>query len=148
MQPIHILTKLGVLASFSIAKKVTEEDINKFFEKYRKLGKDKEQIGELLKEAIFLEIQEALDNQKIPGLIIPTVSAAKDKFLSSMVDLNKFIISISKVLKDKKYDKMAMCYFINSMVNIFELTEKDFEKFHKKMSHLNNDLSSEDEDDE
>lgn len=134
-QPVHILTKLGILKSFSIAKKITEEEIIKFFNRYKKIGKTEEEIGELLKTKIFEEIRYAIETKKIPGVILPDNSPLTKKILVNLTELNKLMYLTKSALLKKKYDKMSLCYFINSLVNLLGLTEKDFESFHKKMSN-------------
>ena len=53
--------------SFSVAKKVEEDDITKFFAKGRKAGKSVEEMNNLLKDRVLGEIQDAVENRKIPG---------------------------------------------------------------------------------
>lgn len=149
-QASHILTQRGVLTSFSIAKKVSEEEIALFFKKYKKTGKSEEQIGELLKEQIFKEITDAMIESKIPGIISPmnmVISKAEktnEKTNENLIELNRFIMVIAHKLVEKKYDKLSLCYFINSLVNLLSLSERDFERFHRKTQ--NND-GEKDEDD-
>ena len=59
-QPIHILNQMGVITSFSVAKKVTEEDIHKFFSHQKKVGKKESEIEKMLRDRILSEIQEAI----------------------------------------------------------------------------------------
>lgn len=137
-QSVHILNQLGVITSFSIAKKVTENEINKYFIKNKKAGKSNSEIEKQLGQKIMTEIQEAITNQKIPGLLSPQEIATEfglDKNLvENMPELNRLITVIVQRLSQKKYDKMSLCYFINGLVNLLNLTEKDFEKFHSKNS--------------
>lgn len=151
MQPLHILTQMGILSAFSVAKKITEEDVSKFFKKYKKTGKTEEEIGVILRDKIYEEIHDALLNQKIPGLIsagnlvVPSKDGKDDGLL---VDLNKFIVVIAHKLAERNYNKMSLCYFINSLVNLLGLTEKDFEQFHRKMSEENKDENDDDDNDD
>lgn len=143
-QPIHILTELGILKSFSVAKKITEKEIKNFFKIHRKKGLTDEAISKLLQENIVQEIKEALETQKIPGLNVPVKFNGKQtKNLKQLATINEFIAQTTKDLKKKKYDKMTLCHFINSVVNIMGLTEHDFEEFHKK--NPNNVLDENDE---
>lgn len=134
--PIHILNQLGVLSSFSVAKKVTEEDINKYFAKHKRTGKSDTQIGEMLKNKILSEINEAVKSNKIPGILSPQELAESmgmdQKIISNMPDLNKLVMVLANKLVEKNYDKMSLCYFINSLVNVLSLTEDDFTKFHRQ----------------
>ena len=148
-QPVHILTQMGVLTSFSVAKKVTEDDISTFFKKHKKRGKSEEQIGNMLRDKIFAEIKIALENQKIPGLLSPVNlggDKAEEKINKNLAEMNRLLMVIAHKLVEKKYDKLSMCYFINSLVNLLGLTEKDFETFHRKMSSQEEDGDDEDED--
>lgn len=136
MQPIHILNQMGIMSSFSVAKKITEEDVHKYFSKQKRSGKTEAQIGKLLQEKVLEEITTAIQNNQIPGLLKPEELAASmgiDKnVVEKMPELNKIIIVIAHKLSEKKYDKMALCYFINSLVNILGLSEDDFQKFHRQ----------------
>lgn len=135
MQPIHILSQMGVMASFSIAKKVTEEDIRKYFSKQKKGGKSETEIQNLLREKIVAEIATAIQTNSVPGLISPQEMAEDiglDKnVIKNIPELNRLVVVIAAKLTEKNYDRMSLCYFINSLVNLLGLTEKDFERFHR-----------------
>jgi len=134
--PIHILNQLGVLSSFSVAKKVTEDEVKKYFSKHKRNGKSDKQIGDMLREKIVSEIHEAIQNNQIPGLLTEQDVAAKMGLNATTVarlpELNRLITIVAQKILEKKYDKMSMCYFINSLVNILGLDEDDFEKFHRE----------------
>lgn len=134
--PIHILNQLGVLTSFSVAKKITENDINKYFAKHKKKGKSDSQIGKMLRDKIVSDIQDAVENNKIPGLVSQQEMAEgmgiDKKIIAKIPEINRLIIVISQKISEKNYDKMSMCYFINSLVNVLCLTEEDFTKFHQQ----------------
>lgn len=134
--PIHILNQLGVLTSFSVAKKITEDDINKYFAKHRKKGRSNSQIGQMLRDKIVSDIQDAIEQNKIPGLISQQEMAEdmgiNKKVVAKIPEINKLILVLSQKLSEKKYDKMTLCYFINSLVNVMNLTEEDFTKFHQQ----------------
>jgi len=150
-QSPHILTQMGVLSSFSVAKKVTEDDISKFFKKHKKLGKTEDEIGELLKQKIYEEIRDALVNHKIPGLLTPMeviTPNVESKLNENMTDLNRFIMVIAHKLIEKKYDKYSLCYFINSLVNMLGLSERDFERFHKRMQSKDDERTDDDDENE
>ena len=135
-KPIHILNQMGILTTFSVAKKISEEDIQNYFSKQKKAGKSERQIGDMLHDKILDDIQDALVNNRIPGLISSQEIAKQLGFDQSVIDkmpeLDRLVMIIAQKLSDKKYDKMALCYFINSLVNILGLDEKDFEKFHRR----------------
>lgn len=150
--PIHILTQLGILTSFSIAKKISENEIDTFFKKHKKLGKSEDEIGEMLKTKVFGDIEKAVINNQIPGVISPLgiVNSNSNTSGKKFSDLNKYIMIIVEKLILKKYDKFSLCYIINTLVNLLGLTEKDFEQFHKKISQQidDGDDYTEDGDDE
>ncbi len=140
---------MGVLASFSVAKKVTEDDIHKYFSKYKRTGKDENQIGKMLQDKILSEIHDALENNRIPGLISPQELAKElgisNKVVERIPELNRLLMILSHKMSEKKYDKMSLCYFINSLVNMLGLTEQDFTKFHRQ-NHTEDDDDEDDED--
>ena len=149
-QPIHILNQMGVLTSFSIAKKVTEDDTRSYFSRQKKHGKNEHQIEEMLREKIVSEIQEAFQTNKIPGLISPQELAQNlgiDKNVVERIpELNRLIMVLIHKMAEKKYDKMSMCYFINGLVNMLGLIEEDFSKFHRQ-NNLNSEGNDDGEDD-
>jgi predicted XRE-type DNA-binding protein len=137
-----------VLTSFSVAKKITEEDINKYFSKHRKRGRSNSQIGQMLRDKIVSDIQNAIEQNKIPGLVSQQEMAEGmgiDKtVIAKIPEINKLILILSQKLSEKKYNKMTLCYFINSLVNVMNLTEDDFTKFHQQ--NKNNDDADDYED--
>jgi hypothetical protein len=138
---------MGILTAFSISKKITEEEVNNFFKKHKKSGKTEEQLGDMLRNKIFEEIKGALETQKIPGLIGNIQSPfSSENVIPNANDINKLVMIIAQKMTEKKYDKLSLCYFINSMVNLLGLTERDFEKFHKKISENNRDDDDDDDD--
>jgi DNA-binding CsgD family transcriptional regulator len=134
--PIHILNQLGILNSFAVAKKVTEKEMEKYFYKYKKTGKSTREIGEMLRKKILTDIQNAIVNNEIPGMISPQelikLLGIKEKTIKRIPEINKLVILLSQKLEEKNYDRMSLCYFINYLVNILGLTEEDFEKFHNQ----------------
>jgi hypothetical protein len=146
-QPIHILNQMGIMTSFSVAKKVTEEEMKKYFSNGKKKGLTDKQIGEMFRDKILKDIETALDNQKIPGLLAP-IDMAKGlnkKVTENMPELNRLIMVIAHKMAEKKYDKMSLCYFINSLVNLLGLSESDFDKFHGNNSETDRDDDDDDD---
>lgn len=138
LNPVHILNQMGVITSFSVAKKVNEDDITKFFAKGKKAGKSVEEMNTLLRDKVLGEIEEAVTSRKIPGLLAPEELAkqmgVQQNVINNMPELNRLIMIVGHKLAEKKYDRMSLCYFINSLVNLLGLTEQDFEKFHRQNS--------------
>ena len=69
LNPVHILNQMGVITSFSVAKKVSEDDISKFFAKGKKEGKSVAELNRILREKIVSEIEEAIMHSKIPWVV-------------------------------------------------------------------------------
>ena len=134
-KPIHILNQMGILTTFSVAKKISEDDMNSFFAKQKKLGKSEAEMNDMFYNKILNDIQDAISRNEIPGLISSQELARQMGLDADTVDkipeLNRLVMIIAQKLSDKKYDKMALCYYINSLVNVLGLTEKDFENFHR-----------------
>ena len=134
---------MGVITAFSVAKKITEEDIHKFFNRSKKRGKSEVEIEKMLKKKIVDDIQEAIVEHKIPGLISPEDIARQmglcETIVANLPELNRLIVVITHKLLEKKYDKMSLCYMINSLVNLLGLSEGDFEKFHRQNSNDDDD---------
>jgi len=146
--PVHILNQMGVITSFSVAKKVSEDDIHKFFLKGKKSGKSTEELNNILRNRVLTEIEEAVTHRKIPGLLSPEELAkemgVQQHVINNMPELNRLIMIVGHKLTEKKYDKMSLCYFINSLVNLLGLTEQDFEKFHRQNSNGEDDGEDDD----
>lgn len=151
-KPIHILNEMGILTTFSVAKKITEREIKDYYLKQKKNGKSEKQISNMLREKILEDIHSAIDNNEIPGLISPKEIATKLGLEPSVVEkvpeLNRLVMVVANKLSDKNYDKMSLCYFINSLVNTLGLTEKDFEKFHRSRREDEEEDRFNDDDDE
>ena len=158
---IHIINQMGVMSSFSVAKKITEKDISKYFSKHKRAGKSEKQIGEMLRAQIISDINDAVEKNEIPGIIsvdgLPNNMGIDKEIVKNIPELNRLIVIIAHKISDKNYDKMSLCYFINSLVNMLGLGEEDFNKFHKKNGPVDaedepdnedNDEPEDDEDDE
>ncbi len=124
------------MTSFSVAKKVSEEDITKFLANGKKEGKSPEELNRILREKVLSEIEDAVSHSKIPGLLSPEELAkqmgVQKNVINNMPELNRLIMIVGHKLAEKKYDKMSLCYFINALVNLIGLTESDFEQFHRR----------------
>jgi len=140
-QPTHILNKLGILSSFSVARRLSEKDIQKYFIKHAKKGKTTEEIHKMFIQKIENDILTALENGTIPGTLRKdglNISSMSDKLPA----INKLVIFIAHRIMGMNFNKMTMCYIINTLVNLLNLTDEDFENFHKEN---NDDGDDEDE---
>jgi len=144
-QPLHILTKEGILASFSVSKQITEEEINGMMKDAKNKTKDEDEILELLKTNIMKEIVEATQTGVLPGIILENV---KNQLLpvKSLESLNRMVEVLSTKMKQKKFDKLSLCYFINYLVGSLNLKEEDFEEFHRRIKEVRGDDDDEDDD--
>ena len=138
LTPVHILNQMGVITSFAVAKKISEEELTKFFNKGKKEGKSIDELNNIIREKVVGEIEQAVVHRKIPGLL-STEELAKEmginhSIITDMPELNRLIMVVGHKLAEKKCGKMSLCYFINSLVNLLGLTEQDFDKFHQKNS--------------
>jgi hypothetical protein len=145
-QPSHILTKEGILASFSVSKKITEKEINAMMTGAQNKSKDEDEILELLKAKIMKEIIDATQKGTLPGIILENV---ENQLLpiKSIESLNRMVQVISQKMKQKKFDKLSLCYFINYLVGSLGLVEEDFEEFHRRIQDARGDDDDDDDDD-
>ncbi len=134
----HVLSKEGILTTFSIAKRITAKDIRKISQKLKrsKSHANSEELQDLLKEKIIKDTQKNLDINKIPGLIIQGADDEEEK--KRIMELTYFASMIAKKLSEKNIDKYYSCYIINAIVNMLGLTEENFNEFHKKFSKFKN----------
>lgn len=140
----HILSKEGILTSFSIAKKVTVKDIKKLRDKLKNSKMDAKKFQESLRKAVINGAKESMDPHKIPGLLLDGIFAENEE-KRKIMELTYFSSIIAKKLSEKKVDKYHSCYIINAIVNMLGLTEEDFDEFHKKFSRFREGKSGEDE---
>jgi hypothetical protein len=129
----HVLSKEGILTTFSIAKKVAKKEI---LDLQKKLGVTKfknKKFKNILAEKMFEETRKSFLDQKIPGLIIPGQNIP-DEEKKRMMELTYFASIVAKKIGEKKIDKFHSCYIINAIVNMLGLTEGDFDEFHRKFS--------------
>lgn len=107
-------------------------------------GKSDDEVLDLVKTRIMMEIMDATRKGTLPGIILEN-SQKKIIPVQSVTALNRMVEVLSQKMKQKRFDKMSLCYFINYLVGSLGLTEEDFEEFHRKMRDARND--SDDDDD-
>lgn len=97
-----------------------------------KKSKNKDEVVALIKEKIMADIIDASRKGNLPGILLeemnPPIPVQNVETLNNMVGL------LSSKLKNKKVDKLSLCYFINYLVESLGLTEEDFEEFHRRVS--------------
>jgi hypothetical protein len=129
----HILSKEGILTTFSIAKKVARKDILLLQKKLAGVKDKNPKFKTLITRKMLEETRKAFLDQKIPGLIIPGQNIPGEE-KKKMMELTYFASVVAKKISEKKLDKFHSCYIINAIVNMLGLTEGDFDEFHRKFS--------------
>ena len=129
----HILSKEGILTTFSIAKKVAKRDIVDLQKRLREAKSKNPKLKKLIAKKMLEETRRAFLDQKIPGLILPGQNIP-DEEKRKMMELTYFASIVAKKIGEKKIDKFHSCYIINAIVNMLGLTEGDFDEFHRKFS--------------
>ena len=141
---------MGVITSFAVAKKVSEEELTKFFNKGKKEGKTVAELNDIIRKKVIAEIEAAVLSRKVPGLLsteeLAKEMGIKESIITDMPELNRLIMIVGHKLAEKKYETMSLCYFINSLVNLLGLSENDFEKFHRQNNPDENDEEDDDGD--
>ena len=129
----HVLSEMGVLKTFSIAKRVSDADIIVLTEKYNRLKKKNISLTDFMKRAIAKSMQDAFENQTVPGLIFADFVPTQEDH-EKMIALTQFASLVSKKLVEKKLGKFYHCFVVNSIVNMLGLSDKDFDEFHRQFS--------------
>lgn len=171
MNPNHLLSELGILAAFSISKKIREEEITKIRNSIKKKTTNPDKIDDLLYEKLSESVKKSVSKEVIPGLIFENedstliVKDTEDKVEESnkkhitardvekekdtLVRLTHFAAVIAKKMVDKKTNNYYSCFIINTIVNMLGLDEEDFEEFNIKFAQFkNDDYDCDDEDDD
>lgn len=143
----HILSKEGILTTFSIAKKVAKKDILNLQKRLVEAQSKNPKIKKLLAKRMIEETRKAFLDQKIPGLIIPGQNIPEEE-KKKMMELTYFASVVAKKIGEKKIDKFHSCYIINAIVNMLGLTESDFDEFHRKFSKYKDGTSGTDASDQ
>lgn len=150
----HILAKYGVMANFSIAKKVTKERIQKMSERLNTVDETSIEFQDALKQEILKETQLAIFNNTIPGLITNSKKKASPKHKKLLVtDTEKRKITlltaiVVKAILEKDLSKDEMCLLIIQLVNALGLKDVDFKKFTDMYTQDPEDSNEDDEDED
>lgn len=174
----HLLSKHGVLTSFSIAKKVNEDNIKELTDKIKGEAKNKFDFHQKLKNEISKQSIDDILNNKVPGLIKnkdvipeeePTVpdiipDRVEDKVppkkkkpskkmeyktdKAKMAVLYTLISKISGEVIHNNLTKNDICFMIYAVLNFLEVTEEDFATFHKEARKKDEPLDDNDDTDE
>jgi hypothetical protein len=131
----HILAKYGVMANFSIAKKVTKERIQKMSERLNTSDESSSEFQDALKQEILKETQLAIFNNTIPGLITNSkkkINPHHKKLLLTDKEKRQVTLLTAIVVKtilEKDLSKDETCLLIIQLVNALGLRDVDFKKF-------------------
>lgn len=159
----HLLSRYGILTSFSIAKRFDDESIKKISERIQSVSKNKIDFDKKLRNEIKNETTNSILKGNIPGLIIDGKNPEKNK--NNLLNESKKLIynidkkklaelytlasAFNKEVLNNKLSKNDICFVIYTILNFLEVTDEDFKKFHQDLiNNQNNDnLNSNDNDD-
>lgn len=151
----HLIAKHGILTAFSIARKVSNEDIKNLTKKVKKECKNKKDFNQMLQQEIINSTKYAVTKNLIPGLIVPenieTVDHSKPSFKQDeqkLIKLNYISGTIAKKFVDSKYNKDEICYIVLSLLAALGLNDQDFKDFHNKYRDTGPDNSDENTNDD
>jgi len=164
----HLLSKHGVLTSFSVARKVNEDSIKELTDYIKSISKNKVDFNNKLRHEISQKTQEAIVSGKIPGLIINTNNKpdiihhapeeltekeGKPKKMKYNIDklklsmIYELVSYFNKIVLSNKFSKDDICFTIYTILNFLEIHADDFKRFQDKYS-FEDDKELPDEDDE
>jgi hypothetical protein len=147
----HLLSSLGVLSSFIIARKISNKDISIITKQLKKTHgkKSKVEFQKLLVDTLIENTKKYVSTQQPPGFIIPPINEKKQKLDAFYSQLAQVSQNLSVELKKQKLTKLQVCFIINALINLMELTETDFENFREKFSrYRENDFGDDDDNNE
>lgn len=128
---------MGILKTFSIARRISEEDIKKLTTQYTKLAKKNVPLTEYLKSEMAAKMQDDFVNNRVPGLMFDDIEPTHEEH-SKLMDLTQFASLVAKKMVEKKLNKFYYCFIVHSLVNMIGLTDEDFNEFHRKFSKFRN----------
>jgi len=142
IQPTHLLSDLGILASFSISKKVSRDELKKITTKVKKVFKKNDDpiiFQKMIIDALVENAKLSANLDIPPGLVLNEDNLKKLNLNEYYTQLFILSQSLSKKLFDKKLTKQQICFIINFFVNAFEITEMDFDQFNQNFQKFKND---------
>ena len=149
----HLISEKGILVNFSVAKRISSENIKSLETKIKKKMKKGDNLENLLKQEISKETQKTLNINDIPGLvdvknnkkIVYYDSKGIFENESKVMMLNLFGIGIAKKLINQKFKKDEICFVILTILGSLGFTDEDFRMFHKKNHPSGEDHNDEDD---
>jgi hypothetical protein len=145
-QPIHLINSLGILTNFSIAKKIDKKEISKESRKLKNIYKesDPKKFQKLLMDALVEKTRMSLENETPPGLIFPKKHPKKVQLDKFYMELSAISQALSNKFVEEKFSKHQICFILNAVINILEITEEDFVKFYERFQKYKDGDFSED----
>lgn len=145
--PTHLISSLGILTSFSIAKKINKDEVSKESKKIKRIFKesDPEKFQKLLMDALVEKAKKSVENETPPGLIFPEKNLKKEKLDKFYLELSAISQALTNKFVEQNLSKHQVCFILNAVINLLGLTEEDFLNFHKKFQKYKDDDFSEDE---
>lgn len=146
--PTHLLSSLGILFKFQIAKKISKDEIVKETRKIKKIFKnaDSEKVKKLLADVIINKVKKSSTFELPPGLILPKTLEKKeslDKFYTELAIISQ---TLSNKFIEQKLTKHQICFIVNAIVHTMKLSEEDFLDFQKKFQkYKDGDFNEEEE---
>jgi hypothetical protein len=144
--PVHLLSTLGVLAKFSIAKKISKKEIIQTTKKIKKIYKEKdpEKVKKLLTDALIDSTKKYVSSEIPPGLIFPKKDPQKEKMDKYYMELSTISQILANKFVEQKLTKNQVCFIVNAIINILGISEEDFSEFHRKFQKYKDDDFSDD----
>lgn len=142
--PLHLLSTMGVLAKFSIAKRISKEELVRTTSKIKKIYKEKdpEKIKKLLTDALVESTKKYVGTEIPPGLIFPKKDPKKEAMDRYYMELSAISQILANKFIEQKLTKNQVCFIVNAIINILGIGEEDFSEFHRKFQkYKDNDFS-------
>jgi hypothetical protein len=122
----HIIQSAGILKTFTVAKLMLQTEIEAIKEDVKKRTSTREEFERVFEEE-FAKIANMHDPENpIPGIIYSTEPKKRGKKILKLIKQEKVR------LKKLNLTKSELCFYINGLVNILELTQDDFEELNPK----------------
>lgn len=132
----HVLQKLGVLKSFSVAKIVNKKDVDELKQLIREVSTSESEYEKLLAEEMLKLADMHSSSAPIPGIIYIETSKDTEQILKQLQVAAKAYAA--KMNRTKDITKKQMCFLVAAIIKELGLTKEDFLK-------LNEDNESEDD---
>lgn len=146
-QPTHLISSLGILTSFSIAKKIDKKEVSKESRKLKKIFNETnpEKFQKLLMDSLVEKTRMSLENETPPGLIFPKKHPKKNELDKFYMELSAISQALNNKFVEENLSKHQVCFILNAVINLFGLTEEDFLRFHKRFQKYKDNDFNEDE---